>query len=64
MKDISAQSVERGLDALSRKRALTDAESALLETAIAAANNGHSIRIRKRDAARIGVKRDMGSYAR
>lgn len=55
-KDIDAQKVFDRLDALSRERSLTDAESLALEQAIRVLD-GQGGRIAKREAARVGVKR-------
>lgn len=61
MKDgLSPQQIVDKLDALSRGRALTLHESLTLERAIHALNGGE--RCTKRDAARAGLRRDMGAY--
>jgi hypothetical protein len=62
MSDLSPQMVIERLDAVSRTRALTDAESLTLEKAIRSMSKEPGIRCTKRDAARAGIKRDMAVY--
>lgn len=63
MSDLSPQSVIAKLDAISRTRALTGTESLALEKAIRSTEThvGEQ-RFTKRDAARVGIKRDMSVY--
>lgn len=62
MSDLSPQMVIERLDAISRTRALTTDESHTLERAIRSVDGENGIRCTKRDAARAGIKRDMGVY--
>jgi hypothetical protein len=55
-KELPPEKLITRLDEISRTRALTDHESRALEKAI---RKGQSS---KREAARLGIKRDMGSY--
>jgi hypothetical protein len=64
MSDLSPQIVMERLDAISRTRALTDAESITLEKAIRALSAEPGTRCTKRDAARAGIKRDMSVYTK
>jgi hypothetical protein len=62
-KDIPAAELISQLDQLSRRRALTDAESLMLERGIEAERTGQRhVRLRGRDVARYGVKRDKSVY--
>lgn len=60
--DLSPQSVMDVLDARSRQRALSDLESITLEKAINCVDGHPEARLTKRDAARVGMKRDMSMY--
>jgi len=64
--DWSPQQIVDRLDALSRRRALRDWESVLLERAIREVDGeiDPDNRLTGRDAARAGVHRNMGVYAR
>lgn len=62
-RDISADRVLSVLDVRSRNRPLTEVESVALEHAIEVVDQGAKWHLTKRDAARLGIKRDMNIYS-